>query len=426
MSEYFSVRDVKEIGHPGGIEILVWTDVPCCLYCRDTAQLPRVHRKPVLRRGTWLADDVRFCFTVFKDELHDNCFPSTFHRFTFYDWPDNHTRYYYFYAIVNGEMSVSTSAIFKYKNLVENQVEWGYMLHTVTTMEPEYFIPAAGSTWTKINVRRYVPASATGVLILVRSGGVIGAYGLNFRKPGTTEPPYTKYGFNLQSSVWCGQDEDGDIEVWCEQPAFFSLYVVGYTNSNVCFLNEPKEITGQQGDCWWTYNASEWPQAKALIVWSWQRSLGYMYGCRKYGSSVGLAQSSYGGHFILPLDDQHRGQIYAYWRYLDIKIKSWVVGYIRGGCAFPLNAVRLSHAAYPGWEFSQVDTFNPLPYHACLQIYTTRATEDLGVKKPYAPYLGLSRGGNRHDITIHAGDSYAIQKYLTSTYQQLWNLGVLL
>lgn len=116
MEPHFSVRDVTYTPAADSVTIVVETDVPCTLICRQTSQTPRIHKKPVMRRGEWLADDVRFCFAVFTNHYQEEAEETLIHTFIKTAWPPCTTRWLYFWATIDGEVCVSTSAIFGYHN----------------------------------------------------------------------------------------------------------------------------------------------------------------------------------------------------------------------------------------------------------------------------------------------------------------------
>lgn len=118
MQEHFSVRDVVFTPTDTGVQVVVETDVPCRLVCRQTDTRPQIHKKPVLRRGEWLADDVRFCFVVYTDHEQEEPGDTLIHTFIKEPWAPCATKYMYFWATIAGEVCVSTSAIFKHHNPV--------------------------------------------------------------------------------------------------------------------------------------------------------------------------------------------------------------------------------------------------------------------------------------------------------------------
>jgi len=115
---HFSVRDVTFTPTDTGVEVVVKTDVPCRLICRQTSTVPQIHKKPVLRRGEWLADDVRFCFVVYTDHEQEEPGDTLIHTFIKEPWAPCTTKWMYFWATIAGEVCVSTSAIFTHHNPV--------------------------------------------------------------------------------------------------------------------------------------------------------------------------------------------------------------------------------------------------------------------------------------------------------------------
>jgi len=109
---HFAVHDLILTITPDGYIFTTITDVPCHLYCRITKEEPRIHKKPTLRRGTWLSDDVRFCFTVYHDNEQEEAGDTLTHTFIKEAWPICETRWFYFHGTIAGVPSVSTTAIF--------------------------------------------------------------------------------------------------------------------------------------------------------------------------------------------------------------------------------------------------------------------------------------------------------------------------
>lgn len=116
MPNHFSVRDVVFTPTDTGVKVVVETDVPCRLICRQTDTVPQIHKKPVLRRGEWLNDDVRFCFVAYSDHEQEEAGDTLIHTFIKEPWTPCTTKWLYFWATIAGEVCVSTSAIFKYHN----------------------------------------------------------------------------------------------------------------------------------------------------------------------------------------------------------------------------------------------------------------------------------------------------------------------
>lgn len=123
---HFSVRDIDF--HPSitGVRIRVTTDVPCHLYVRLSYKPPWIHKKPSYRRGIWLNDDVRFCFTVFEDNEQNEWGSTTTHTFWKENWGPCRTKWLYLWAMVSGVACVSTSPLFKYHNTgIDPVPPWG-------------------------------------------------------------------------------------------------------------------------------------------------------------------------------------------------------------------------------------------------------------------------------------------------------------
>ncbi|MBA7527401.1 hypothetical protein ES705_19577 [subsurface metagenome] len=115
MTVHISFRNVIHTAEETGNIVTATSDVPAHLWLRLTHVPPRIHSKPVLRRGMWLNDDVRFCFDVFHDIEQDQAGDTLEHTFTISPCESDFQFWYYLWGYVGGILSPSTSAILEYK-----------------------------------------------------------------------------------------------------------------------------------------------------------------------------------------------------------------------------------------------------------------------------------------------------------------------
>lgn len=109
----FSVRIVEQILQTTGYIIVVTTDIHCRLYMRWTVEKPLTHKDPVLKRGAYFSEKVRFCFVEYNDNEQEEAGDTLIHTFIKLNWPICQTRYFYFWGTVAGEPSPSESALFQ-------------------------------------------------------------------------------------------------------------------------------------------------------------------------------------------------------------------------------------------------------------------------------------------------------------------------
>lgn len=75
-----------------------------------------MHRKAVLKRGKWVSDDIRFCFTVYEDNEQAEPGDTLIHTFHKPNWAYCKTKWCYFFGKIVNVFSPSTSALFHYHN----------------------------------------------------------------------------------------------------------------------------------------------------------------------------------------------------------------------------------------------------------------------------------------------------------------------
>lgn len=110
---YISVRDIQSALVPDGFVISVETDISCHLHLRWSRHEPRIHDKPVLRRGLRMHGDRYFCFTTFLDNEQEEPGDTLTHTFLKYEWAICEDIYFYFWGKVAALTCQSTTAIFK-------------------------------------------------------------------------------------------------------------------------------------------------------------------------------------------------------------------------------------------------------------------------------------------------------------------------
>ncbi|MBA7677018.1 hypothetical protein ES703_85266 [subsurface metagenome] len=108
----FSVRELESQQVPDGYHFTVTTDSPCHLYLRWTLEKPRTHKDPILRRGVYFPEKVRFCFVEYHDNEQEEAADTLAHTFLKQEWPVCETRYFYFWGTVGAEPSPSESPLF--------------------------------------------------------------------------------------------------------------------------------------------------------------------------------------------------------------------------------------------------------------------------------------------------------------------------
>jgi hypothetical protein len=75
-----------------------------------------------MRRGIQFAEDIRFCFTVFKDLDQDEAGDTFTHTFELQDWEVCQVKYFYFWGYVGAEVCSSTTAIFEIHRKAEDMI----------------------------------------------------------------------------------------------------------------------------------------------------------------------------------------------------------------------------------------------------------------------------------------------------------------
>jgi len=167
-----------------GFIVTITTNRPCHVYLRYSKVYPRMHRKGTQRRGEAFGWDVRFCFVSYQHLEQDEPGDTITHTFTWPNWENCWTRFFYFWATVGGYEAVSDSPIFwmHYLWVVGPPpvvtIFYPDASPEVTSMDGNTYVDTAWCTWGVIRPMSGTSASTVVTLgqVRIRCGsGPIGA-----------------------------------------------------------------------------------------------------------------------------------------------------------------------------------------------------------------------------------------------------------
>jgi len=113
---FWSLTKVEYYHSSTGVYIVAYTDNPVHLFFRWTYQTIQQHQIPTYQRGIYLGSSPRICFTVYKDNEQNETGDTYVHTFHKTPWPVCETRQFYFWALIEGWVAISESAVFSYHN----------------------------------------------------------------------------------------------------------------------------------------------------------------------------------------------------------------------------------------------------------------------------------------------------------------------
>lgn len=109
----FVVRRITFTLTDSGFIVTCYTNNPCHLFFRYTTTRPQKHVLPRMVRGAQVGTYIDQCFVVFKDNEQEEAGDTFTHTFIKEPWPFCETRWFYFWGMVDGNVSPSASAIFQ-------------------------------------------------------------------------------------------------------------------------------------------------------------------------------------------------------------------------------------------------------------------------------------------------------------------------
>lgn len=382
MDCHISFRDISFHPSTKGVRIIVTTDVPCHLYCRLTSEKPHIHKIPVFRRGHFIQDDIRICFTVYEDNEQYESGDTLTHTFWKENWPVCTTKWSYYWGTINGQVCVSTSPIFDYHNTGIDPVPTPRVLKTFETIEPEFISGLINNNWCTKDLSAHVDEDATGAIFqLVNHDAGVDRY-VGLRKTGTLHANYAE--MNKQSMTWacCGLDDNKQIDIFVESQAAQDFWLMGYTSSKVQFLDTPIDIAPSAINVYEDFNVhAYYPQAKAVILDIGAFGGGFhMYSVRKKGSTDDRFWFYKHNWPIIGLDSN--GIFQRKFRQIDaLHTNAKLVGYFTDGATMETNGVIIAGIPAGFWRTSRMDVLTANPIWAIVEMHQTVGSRDWGVQK---------------------------------------------
>lgn len=151
-----------------GVIVVATTDHPVHLYFRWTYETIRKHQAPYIQRGTSVSTVPRICFTVFSDNEQIEPGDTLIHTFIKEPWPVCSTRQFYFWAMIEGWVAISETAIFTFHKVPAG--EW----HTFDSLPQDGYIEVHKDTYAEARAAASGPVYSAGTTIRTgqwKSGG---------------------------------------------------------------------------------------------------------------------------------------------------------------------------------------------------------------------------------------------------------------
>lgn len=425
MAHHISFRDITF--HPSltGVRIIATTDIPCHLYCRLSEKQPWIHKKPVLRRGLWLNDDVRFCFVAFEDNEQFEPGDTYIHTWWKTNWPFCTTKFLYLWGTVSGEVSISSSPIFEYHNTGEAPVPPPDTMKQLNCIDPQFLSLTGTSTWRTKDVSRDLPEGATGAILQIKNSNLGSERDLALRKPGATYDSPQPVGRGVTLWVIVGLDADRHFEYKAEAPDSVYCYLMGYTGRDVVFPDVPIDIKPTINDAYQTKDIkSTWPDAVFILTdmgspIGWEdyhsiRPLGstkevYQGSRRKFPFCGVPASGKIETKLMLSEDDRTQWLAYAY---------------LKTGCSFSLNGFDFLGFTSDTWKLLNVDPLGPDTRWVFLEYFHPFGSQPVSARKhlSYFNFQGLNSNHGWMITHVHQDLQCEVYSGTTNPTDQLLGL----
>lgn len=425
MPPHISFRDVQFHPSTTGVRITAVTDVPCHLYCRLSSKQPWIHKKPSLRRGVQIAEDVRFCFTVYEDNEQFEAGDTYTHTWWKTAWPACTTQHLYLWGAVGGEVSVSTSPLFKYHNTGKEPVPPPEAMYQLNPIDPQFYTFPASTVWKLADLSRDIPEDATGALLQIRNADIGFDWPLALRKPGASYDHYVPMA--KDGTLWAivGLDPERRFEYRFPSAGNFRAYLMGYTGRDVVFPNDPIDIKPTVNNAYQTFDIkSTWPEAILILtdMGSYQPWNSY-HSIRPEGSTKEIYGGSdrmfpfcavpASGNIQTKLSDATGGST------------QWLAyAYFKKDTSFSLNGVDYVGFTPNDWKTLNCALIDPAVRFAFLEYRHPFTAEHVSARKRHSYFNWTGRNNNHGYFITHVHHNEECQVYSGATNDTDQLLGI--
>ncbi|MBA7627940.1 hypothetical protein ES703_35409 [subsurface metagenome] len=244
----------------------------------------------------------------------------------------------------------------------------------------EISIDCIVGSWTLVDLSGYgVPSNATGAIIRY-TGGDAKVDGITFRKPGGsgsgagTDQLPAGHGWTVAPVV------NQELEVYREHSAI-SVYLWGWTTSDVMFLDTPPKKTPAVGDSWEDVDCSSECPGAIGIIYEIEDMNGWFYGVRKKGSGDGYDSASWHRWGIIGCDSNQVFQCYMALFGEVIITELFIVGYITQGTAgLFTNRQEITPGVTGSWEEVDISAYLTGKNAAFIHVTSDLASKAWGLR----------------------------------------------
>lgn len=425
MAYYFSLRDITFHASTKGVRITAVTDVPCHLYCRLSTKRPWIHKKPSFRRGIQIAEDVRFCFTVYEDNEQFESGDTINHTWWKPDWPVCTTKYLYLWGTISAQACVSTSPLFNYHNDGLEPIPPPEAMYQLNAIDPQFYTFAGGPTWSLADLSRDIPEDATGALLQLYNRDVGEEQPLALRKPGANYDHFVD--MMRDGAIWAivGLDQERRFEYRFGRPGYLYGYLMGYTGRDVVFPDDPIDIKPTVSDAYQTFDIkSTWPEAILILT-----DMGSFQAFNNYHSirPEGSTKEVYRGAFRMfpfcgvPPSGNIQTKLYN----ATGPSTRWLAyAYFKKDCSFSLNGIDYIGFTPNAWKTLDCGLIDPAVRFAFLEYHHPYSAVHVSARKHFSYYAYTGRNANHGYFITHVHHHLECQVYSQATSDADQLLGI--
>ena len=391
---------------------------------RWTLEKPRTHKDPVLRRGVYFPERVRFCFVEYLDNEQQEAGDTLTHTFIKLDWPVCQTRYFYFWGTVAGEVSPSESPLFT-KHRPTPPVPPPEYMDTFNSIEPELYVLTPAGAWTDLDLSETIHPDATGFIFQLINAHPGTARQIALRKKGQTHD--TRYWMDYNHSTWgfCGVDADKKIEFWVDWSGVFYLWIMGFTGPDVIYLDEVVDVTPAYDGAYHEIDIhSHIPGAEIACFDLGNRAgSGNFISIREKGSTDAFYQGGYRTWPFCGVSADGKIEI----RMTDPfsrTPKLYLVGAITAGVSHIANGIDCTPTVLNFWQERDVNKFAEPPKWAFLLSQSPYGGEKLGAMKENSYRDIIKDVKNINWLIIHNSPSYLVDLWVSHAAITVHQYGV--
>ncbi|MBA7704302.1 hypothetical protein ES703_113105 [subsurface metagenome] len=300
------------------------------------------------------------------------------------------------------------------------------ILRTFNSLEPNRLRTGPAPAWTPLDLAPYVSPDATGVLFHIIPGGGWSFSALRKPQAAGIFQVQNLAGHHVYGIVGLGGVSGLEIDVYAQAGDDCQLWLLGYFNRNVVFLDDCPSYQAPNNGLWTTFDlpaAALSAQAGIFLVGA-RESSAWGWGIRAFGSTDDHYGWGWGTYTIVKINAGKIDLLAQNMSPADETITT-LVGYVNAGGLFSNDSPLFNPPATSTWTNKETAAPPSNPSLAILQWKSSAAPTTYGARKRDGDHAWISTAHSNTWALAHPGQANIIDLYRQKAQDNFYLHGLL-